>query len=430
MKKYQLALHIVLLCFFCYTLKAQDNSASARIVSVKIMSNLKGAMPDSANLSDLSLHKFTYDKNYLVFNFINTQNPKQKSFAYRLIGLDYDWIVCDNCSQAQYAHLDGGDYSFQVKANEPNALPTNFDFVIEGNIWHKWWFVPMLLLYALVVVSAVAYFFAQFQFRQKLMNQQRVHKEKIASMVELTAGIAHEIQNPLNFVMNFSELSVDIAKELNEEITKEPFDMEYVKELMFDLTQNQEKINHHSKRASDIVKGMLEHSRTQKGIKVLTDINALVEEYFQLSYQGLQAKDKDFKATMEMHFQDGLPKIEVMPQDLGRVILNLFNNAFHAVNEKSEGNTEGGYQPTVTVSTQLVDNQIVIKIKDNGIGMPESVRAKVFQPFFTTKPTGEGTGLGLSLAYDIVTKGHDGSLKVKSTEGVGTTFIITLPSKN
>ncbi len=429
MKKYQLALHIVLLCFFSYTLKAQDNSTSARIISVKIMSNLKGVMPDTVNLSNPSSHKLTYDKNYLVFNFINVQNPNQKSFAYRLIGLDYDWIVCDNCSQAQYAHLDGGDYSFQVKANEPNALPTNFDFVIEGNIWHKWWFVPMLLLYALVVVSAVAYFFAQFQFRQKLMNQQRVHKEKIASMVELTAGIAHEIQNPLNFVMNFSELSVDIAKELNEEITKEPFDMEYVKELMFDLTQNQEKINHHSKRASDIVKGMLEHSRTQKGIKVLTDINALVEEYFQLSYQGLQAKDKDFNATMEIHLQDGLPKIEVMPKDLGRVILNLFNNAFHAVNEKSEENTEGGYQPTVTVSTQLIDNQIVIKIKDNGIGMPESVRAKVFQPFFTTKPTGQGTGLGLSLAYDIVTKGHGGFLKVKSTEGVGTTFIITLPFK-
>jgi signal transduction histidine kinase len=426
MKKYQLALHIVLLCLFCFPLTAQHNSVSARIVSVKTMSNLKGAKPDSIDLSVPSSHILTYDKNYLVFNFINAQNPRKKSFAYRLLGLDYDWIVCDDCTQAQYAHLDGGDYTFQVKANEPDAVAARFDFVIEGNIWHKWWFVPMLLLYVLLVISAVAYFFAQFQFRQKLIRQQRVHKEKIASMVELTAGIAHEIQNPLNFVNNFSELSVDIAQELNEEIKKEPLDMEYIKELMFDLTQNQVKINHHGKRASSIVKGMLEHSRTQKGLKVVTDINALVAEYFQLSYHGLQAKDKNFNATMEMYLQDALPKIEVMPQDLGRVILNLFNNAFHAVNEKNDGNTEGGYKPTVTVSTQLIDNQIVIKIKDNGIGMPESIRAKVFQPFFTTKPTGEGTGLGLSLAYDIVTKGHGGTLEVISTEGVGSEFIITL----
>ena len=427
MKKHQLGLHILLLCLFCNSLKAQEDSASARIVSVKIMSNQMGSTADSVNLSEPSPHKFKYDKNYVVFNFTNTQKTKQKTFAYRLLGLDYDWTVCDNCSQAQYAHLDGGDYIFQVKANEPDAIPTTFSFVIEGNIWHKWWFVPMLFLYVLIILGGLVYFFTMYHFRQKLMIQQRIHKEKIASMVELTAGIAHEIQNHLNFVNNFSELSVDIAKELNEEMDRESLDKDYIQELMFDLTQNQEKINHHGKRASNIIKGMLEHSRNTPLKKELTDINALVTESFQLSYEGLKAVDKDFTAIMETLFQDSLPTIKVASQDLGRVLLNLFNNAFHAVNEKNRTNTEGAYQPTVSVSTQKSDNQIVIKIKDNGIGMPEAVRAKVFQPFFTTKPTGEGTGLGLSLAYDIVTKGHGGLLKVKSTEGVGTTFIITLP---
>ena len=203
-----------------------------------------------------------------------------------------------------------------------------------------------------------------------------------------------------------------------------------------DLSQNQEKINHHGKRASSIVKGMLEHSRASTGVKELTDMNALADEYFRLSYHGLRAKDKDFNATMETDFDSNLPKISVIPQDLGRVLLNLFNNAFYAVNERSQQLSKGlkplessddNYTPSVFLSTQQIDNQIVIKVKDNGLGMPESVRAKVFQPFFTTKPTGQGTGLGLSLAYDIVTKGHGGTLNVESTEGVGTEFIIHLP---
>ena len=271
----------------------------------------------------------------------------------------------------------------------------------------------------------------------KATQTQLIQKEKLASLGELTAGIAHEIQNPLNFVNNFSELSVDLAKELNEEMDKEPIDKELMKELMVDLTQNQEKINHHGKRASSIVKGMLEHSRASTGVKELTDINKLADEYLRLSYHGLRAKDKDFNATMETHFQDPLSKIEVIPQDIGRVLLNLINNAFYAVNERQQQLCEGlepsqsldTYTPSVSITTQQVNNQIIIKIKDNGTGMPESVRAKVFQPFFTTKPTGSGTGLGLSLAYDIVTKGHGGTLEVESTEGVGSEFIICLPLK-
>jgi two-component system, NtrC family, sensor kinase len=262
----------------------------------------------------------------------------------------------------------------------------------------------------------------------KATQAQLIQSEKLASLGELTAGIAHEIQNPLNFVNNFSELSVDLAKELNEELDKDLIDKPLVKDILSDLSSNQEKINHHGKRASSIVKGMLEHSRTSSGTKELTDINKLADEYLRLSYHGLRAKDKDFNADFKTDFQDPLSKIEVIPQDIGRVFLNLINNAFYAVNEKNTQNTEGvSFNPTVIVSTQQINNQIIIKVKDNGIGMSEAVRVKVFQPFFTTKPTGSGTGLGLSLAYDIVTKGHSGTLEVESTLGVGTIFNIKLP---
>jgi two-component system, NtrC family, sensor kinase len=280
----------------------------------------------------------------------------------------------------------------------------------------------------------------------KATQAQLIQSEKLASLGELTAGIAHEIQNPLNFVNNFSELSVDLANELNEEISKIDIpakDKDYIAEILRDLTQNQEKINHHGKRASNIVKGMLEHSRTSTGTKERTDINALVDEYLRLSYHGLRAKDKSFNADFKSHFDEKIPKIEIVPQDMGRVILNLLNNAFYAVNqrtqlskgfkplESSEGytpSTQLSWSPTVFVSTKLLKNTIEIRIKDNGTGMPDSVKVKIFQPFFTTKPTGEGTGLGLSLAYDIVTKGHGGTLRVESTEGVGTEFIICLPA--
>ena len=429
MKKHLIAVNIVFLCLFCNALKAQTGNASAQIVSVKISSNFKESTPDSANLSDPQPLKLTYDKNYLTFKFINAENPQQKSFAYRLIGLEYpgSWNICDNCSQVEYAHLDGGDYTFEVKVNEPDAVLVKFRFFIEGNIWHRWWFVPMLLLYALVVISIGIYFIVMFQFRQKLVAEQLVHKEKIDSMVELTAGIAHEIQNPLNFVNNFAELSIDIVQELDVEIGKESLDKEYIKELMHDLSQNQVKINHHGKRASSIVKNMLEHSRTSKGIKELTDINKLVDEYLRLSYHGLRAKDKNFNADFKTQFDENLPKIEVIQQDMGRVLMNLFNNAFYAVTQRKLMTNDENYAPSVFVSTQQRDNQIIIKIKDNGTGISESVKAKVFQPFFTTKPSGQGTGLGLSLAYDIVTKGHGGTLQVKTKEGEFTKFIIHLP---
>ena len=266
----------------------------------------------------------------------------------------------------------------------------------------------------------------------KATQTQLIQSEKLASLGELTAGIAHEIQNPLNFVNNFSELSIELIDELKSPLTPKGGTLEA--ELLSDISQNLEKINHHGKRASNIVKGMLEHSRASTGVKELTDINKLADEYLRLSYHGLRAKDNSFNADYELKVDENLPKIEVIPQDIGRVLLNLINNAFYAVNQRKQQLCEGlepsqslsAYTPSVTVTTQQIDNQIIIKVKDNGTGMSEATKAKVFQPFFTTKPTGQGTGLGLSLAYDIVTKGHGGTLEVESTEGVGTTFIITL----
>ena len=204
-------------------------------------------------------------------------------------------------------------------------------------------------------------------------------------------------------------------------------DKEYIEDLFTDLSQNQEKINHHGKRASNIVKGMLEHSRTSAGVKELTDINKLADEYLRLSYHGLRAKDKSFNADFKTDFEENLPKIEAIPQDLGRVFLNLFNNAFYAINQRKQLFKEENYTPSVFVTTKQLDKAIEIRIKDNGTGMPESVKAKVFQPFFTTKPTGSGTGLGLSISYDIVTKGHGGTFDIETKEGEFSEFIIQLP---
>ncbi len=264
---------------------------------------------------------------------------------------------------------------------------------------------------------------------QKLKSTQAqlIQSEKLASLGELTAGIAHEIQNPLNFVNNFAEMSVGLAQEISVEIDKDAIDKEYVSELMNDLSQNQEKINFHGKRASSIVTGMLEHSRASTGIKELTDINKLADESLRLSYHGLRAKDKSFNSNFELIADPNLPKINVIPQDIGRVLINLINNAFYAVNVGRTSSSEGSLKPLVLVSTEHADNQVIIKVKDNGTGMSEATKAKIFQPFFTTKPTGQGTGLGLSLAYDIITKGHGGTIECESVEGEGTTFIINLP---
>lgn len=296
----------------------------------------------------------------------------------------------------------------------------------------------------------------------KSTQAQLIQSEKMASLGELTAGIAHEIQNPLNFVNNFSEVSNELISEMKEELAKG--NQEQAIEIADDITKNLEKIAHHGKRADAIVKGMLQHSRASTGVMEPTDVNDLCDEYFRLAFHGLRAKDKSFNAAMKMDFDpaltadaEGNGKIKMIPQDIGRVVLNLLTNAFYEVHKKSKENSSNkDYEPTVSVSTKKCNDRVEIKITDNGNGIPQEVLAKIFQPFFTTKPTGEGTGLGLSLSYDIITKGHGGKIDVitnhdgvifvslngvllpnadklqnfkKQFQGTGTTFKIKLPIK-
>ena len=258
----------------------------------------------------------------------------------------------------------------------------------------------------------------------KLTQAQLVQAEKMASLGELTAGIAHEIQNPLNFVNNFSEINQELLAEMNLEIEKGNYSE--VKGIAKDISENEQKINHHGKRADAIVKGMLQHSRSSSGQKEPTDINKLADEYLRLAYHGLRAKDKSFNATLKTDYDETIGNINIIPQDIARVILNLITNAFYAVDEKKKSGNEG-YEPTVSVSTKKINDKTEIKVADNGNGIPQNVIDKIFQPFFTTKPTGQGTGLGLSLAYDIV-KVHGGEIKVETKEGEGTEFIIQLPT--
>jgi two-component system, NtrC family, sensor kinase len=258
----------------------------------------------------------------------------------------------------------------------------------------------------------------------KSTQAQLIHSEKMASLGELTAGIAHEIKNPLNFVNNFSEVSTDLITEMLEEADKG--NTEEVKAIAEDLKQNLEKINHHGKRADSIVKGMLLHSRGSSGEKALTDINDLLEQYVNLAYHGMRAQNKDFNITIERDYDKSLDKINVVPQDISRVFLNIINNGCYAANDKKKKDGDG-FSPTIKVSTKNLKNKVEIRIADNGNGVPEKIRDKLFQPFFTTKPTGEGTGLGLSLSYDIVVKQHGGEIKVESKEGDGAEFVITLP---
>ncbi len=257
-------------------------------------------------------------------------------------------------------------------------------------------------------------------------QSQLVQSEKMASLGELTAGIAHEIQNPLNFVNNFSEVNTELLTEMKDELNKGNIDD--AKAIADDVIDNEQKINHHGKRADAIVKGMLQHSRSSNGVKEPTDINALTDEYLRLAYHGLRAKDKSFNVAMQTDFDPTVGSVNIIPQDIGRVILNLITNAFYVVDQKKKEIGEG-YEPIVSISTKKNDDKVEISVKDNGNGIPQKILDKIFQPFFTTKPTGQGTGLGLSLSYDIV-KAHGGELKVETKEGEGSIFSIILPANN
>jgi signal transduction histidine kinase/streptogramin lyase len=392
-----------------------------------------------------------YNQNFIQFQFAQANLGRQDSvlYSYILEGIDKKWSpASDKTMTDNYLNLSSGQYTFKVRSKRLDGKwspPAEFEFTILPPWYKTWW---AYLIFALIILGLLR---AYIVFRsRRLKNENRILEEKVtlrtkelqksledlksaqtqliqsekmASLGELTAGIAHEIQNPLNFVNNFSEVNTELIEEMKNELTKG--NQQQAIEIANDIKGNQEKINFHGKRADSIVKGMLQHSRSSSGQKELTDINALSDEYFRLSYHGLRAKDKSFNATMKTDFDGSVSKIKIIPQDIGRVILNLFNNAFYAVTQKKKLNIQG-YEPTVSVSTNRMNGNIFIHIKDNGNGIPHNIIDKVFQPFYTTKPTGEGTGLGLSLAYDII-KAHGGELKVESKENEGSEFVIQLP---
>jgi signal transduction histidine kinase/ligand-binding sensor domain-containing protein len=409
--------------------------------------------------------RLSHNQNTFSFEFSNidfiSEHEDTRMF-YMLQNYDNAWRNAGNDRTAYYFNLPPGKYIFKVKAFNASGISAEKDIgvIVTPPWWRTWWaYIIFALSLAGLLWVFVAYRSRRLkrenevleekvehrtaQLNQSLQNlkatqDQLIQSEKMASLGELTAGIAHEIQNPLNFVNNFSEVNKELIEELNAERLKlnaernEQLEIE----ILNNIRENEEKINHHGRRADSIVKGMLEHSRTSSGQKEPTDINALADEYLRLAYHGLRAKDKTFNAKFETQLDKTIGKINVVPQDIGRVILNLINNAFYAVGEKQR-QLNGTYEPTVSVSTKKLDarpddtverGKIEIKVKDNGNGIPPKVLDKIFQPFFTTKPTGQGTGLGLSLSYDII-KAHGGELKVETKEGGGSEFIIQLPQK-
>ena len=397
--------------------------------------------------------RLPYHQNYLSFSFagLTLSNPDQVKYRYILEGIDKNWSRISPATESEnYRDLPPGRYVFKVSAKGMNGTwsePATFRFTILPPWWKSWWAYSGYVLVFLGLGWRVHLFqreqtvkrererirdreLAQAKEIEKAYNDlkatqsQLIQSEKMASLGELTAGIAHEIQNPLNFVNNFAEVNKELLQELKEEIEKG--NMGEVKAIAGNVVENEEKILFHGKRADSIVKGMLQHSRASSGVKEPTDINALADEYLRLAYHGLRAKDKSFNAAMKTDLDTSLGKVNVVPQDLGRVILNLITNGFHAVSEKKKTQLNG-YEPAVTVITRKAGDKVRITVQDNGNGIPPNIIDKIFQPFFTTKPSGQGTGLGLSMSYDIVTKVHGGKIDVDTRPGEGTSFIITIP---
>jgi signal transduction histidine kinase/ligand-binding sensor domain-containing protein len=395
--------------------------------------------------------KLGYKQNTFSFSasVVNFKYPAT-SVQYRLEPYDGEWRSAQSEERNQYYNLPSGKYVLKVRTPDLDGswAIKEMAIIIDPPWWRTIW---AYIIYAMVGLLAIFGLdrFQRHRIREqeKLKASQReleqareiekayhqlksaqtqlVQAEKMASLGELTAGIAHEIQNPLNFVNNFAEINTELNTEGQDALKSG--NLESTEEILRLLADNNEKILQHGKRADAIVKGMLQHSRSSTGVKELTDINALCDEYLRLAYHGLRAKDKSFNADFSFNPDPNVGKVNVVPQDIGRVLLNLINNAFYAVHEKKK-QTGDGYEPRVTVSTGLVpNNSLIITVKDNGKGIPTNIRDKIFQPFFTTKPTGQGTGLGLSLSYDIL-KAHGGNIAVESLPGQNTTFIITLPA--
>jgi signal transduction histidine kinase/ligand-binding sensor domain-containing protein len=392
-----------------------------------------------------------YDDNNLTVEFaaIEPDLPQQVKYQYKLEGYNKDWSPQSNSTSAVFGNLPEGSYIFRLMALSPYGTwsETNYKFRILPPWQRTWWaysFYGICLLAGIyftdrirrkVVIEneraktrerelAQAKEIEKAYTELKVTQAQLIQSEKMASLGELTAGIAHEIQNPLNFVNNFSEVNKELLQEMKTELMQG--NNQDAVSIADNVIANEEKINRHGQRADAIVKGMLQHSRSDTGVKEPTDINALADEYLRLSYNGLRARDKSFNATLNTNFDRNIGLINIIPQDIGRMLLNLFNNAFYAVSEKKK-NTPAGYEPTVSLSTKKANNKVEIRVRDNGNGIPVRIKDKIFQPFFTTKPAGQGTGLGLSLNYDII-KAHGGEISVDSQEGEFTEFVVIIPT--
>ncbi len=402
---------------------------------------------------EITLH---YNQNSFSINFatIHFSRPEDNVCYYILAGYDPDWIRSDSTNAVDYRNVPTGKYVFRMKAASSYGVWSikEIDITITPPWWVTWWAFAIYGLVAYLLVWGIIKWRTRLLQKEKIILEEKVtertlelkkekeivestlselkatqnqliQSEKMASLGDLTAGIAHEIQNPLNFVNNFSELNRELFAEMTDEMGKGNF--EEAKKIAKDIAANEEKITHHGKRADAIVKGMLQHSRLSTGGKEPTDINVLADEYLRLAYHGLRAKDKSFNASIKAELDQQIGKINIIPQDIGRVLLNLYNNAFYAVNEKMKG-TDENYQPSVSIQTKKINDKVELTVMDNGSGIPQRVVDKIFQPFFTTKPPGLGTGLGLSLSYDII-KAHGGKIKVETVEGEGSKFIIQLP---
>ena len=440
-------------------------------VSNELVSHLKDG-PIQGSLYDIEEVNLNYNENVfgLSFTTVDFRRNLEEKIFYKLEEYDEEWLETLPGQRITYNRISPGDYILQYKTRASNGeeIEKSLSISVAKPWWKTWWAYVGYILLASLSGWRVHLFQKERTIKKerertqkreleqarkiekaykelgeaheslKATQAQLIQSEKMASLGELTAGIAHEIKNPLNFVNNFSDVNAELADELLEEIENE--DYEEVKAIAKDIKSNQEKIVHHGRRADSIVKNMLQHSRTGSGEKQMTDINALADEYLRLAYHGLRAKDSNFNSKMETHLDDQIIKVNVVPQDIGRVLLNLFTNAFQACAErqklsrmeKNEHDSDEGrevklenYIPLVVLTTESSNGQILIKVSDNGNGIPEDIKNKIFQPFFTTKPTGQGTGLGLSMSYDII-KAHGGDLIVNTKVGEGTEFVVKL----
>lgn len=438
---------------FLPELMQQEASPPIVMISNFLLNNIPYAPYSNGILSTVPAQtkeiRLNHDQNTISFEFKNidfSTDHEDTRLFYMLQNYDNVWRKAGEEKMAYYFNLPPGKYIFKVKAVNFSGLSDEKDVnvIITPPWWSTWW------AYALFVLLGVGLVWAFIAYRSRKLKQenkeleekveqrtkqlnkslqdlkatqtQLVQSEKMASLGELTAGIAHEIQNPLNFMNNFSDVNRELVEELKNEVDKG--NLQEVKLIADDIGKNEEKINYHGKRADAIVKGMLLHSRASSGKKEPTDINALTDEYLRLAYHGVRARDKSFNVLLQTDFDPTIGKINIISQDIGRVLLNLYNNAFYAVAEKKKQQTTG-YEPTVIVSTKRTGEQVLISLRDNGNGIPQKILDKIFQPFFTTKPTGQGTGLGLSMSYDIV-KAHGGEIKVDTKENEFTEFVIQL----